>query len=414
VLENRLRSEQRKRRYKQQIIQIAQFSHGRHRDEGSPPKQPDRWGADGPQWPRLLFETDPPLECRSMMVHQIDPIQDPRWEELVCKHPDASTFHSVAWLQALKRTYGYEPLAFTTSPPVGALKNGLVFCRVDSWLTGSRLVSLPFSDHCEPLCDSREDLNFLVRYLQTRLEHENWRYVEIRSISGKLEQTNDMNSPQHRTSYFLHVLDLRPELNDVFWSLDKDSVQRRIRRAERAGLTERLGRSEDLLRKFYSLFVATRRRQGVPPTPYTWFKNLVHCLGDAAEIRVAHYDSKPIAAILTLRFRNVLYYKYSCSDTRFKNLGATPWLLWNAIAAARATGAIAFDMGRTQEDQTRLLAFKSHWVSQPKRLVYSYFPSVSGLDSVAGWRLKIAKQIFSRMPDKVLALTGKIIYRHVG
>jgi hypothetical protein len=345
---------------------------------------------------------------------QLDPTKDPRWAQLVERHPKASVFHTVGWLEALKRTYGYEPVAFTTSPPTSELKNGLVFCRVKSWLTRSRLVSLPFSDHCEPLCDSPEDLNFLVRYLQTALEHENWRYLEIRSISRNLGQTGDTNGSRPSVSYFLHVLDLHPDLNDVLRSLDKDSVQRRIRRAGRAGLIEKSGRSEDLLKQFYDLFRATRGRHQLPPTPYAWFKNVIHCLSDAAEIRVAHQDGKPIAAILTLRFRNILYYKYGCSDTSFNHLGATPWLLWNAIASAKATGATAFDMGRTREDHTGLLAFKNHWVSQPQPLVYWSFPSVSALDSVDGWRLKVAKQVFSRMPDKLLALTGRIIYRHIG
>src|ERR1700758_4552655 len=106
-----------------------------------------------------------------MRFFQIDPIQDVRWADLVARHPMASVFHTVGWLKTLRRTYGYEPVGFTTSSPSGALKNGLVFCRVNSWLTGRRLVSLPFSDHCEPLCDSVQDLNFLIRYLQTALEH---------------------------------------------------------------------------------------------------------------------------------------------------------------------------------------------------------------------------------------------------
>jgi hypothetical protein len=346
--------------------------------------------------------------------YQLDPVRDPRWSELVASHPNASVFHTVGWLEALKRTYGYEPIAFTTSSPTGALKNGLVFCRVKSWLTGSRLVSLPFSDHCEPLCDSRDDLNFLVRYLLAELEHQSWKYLEVRSISRKLDQPMERDGIRYPASYFLHVLDLRPCLNDVFRSLDKDSVQRRIRRAERAGLTEKSGRSEDLLREFYDLFVTTRGRQQLPPTPYAWFKNLIHFQGDAAEIRVAHHEGKTIAAILTLRYRNTLYYKYGCSDARFNNLASMPWLLWNAIAAAKATGATAFDMGRTREDHTGLLTFKNHWVSRPQPLAYWSFPSVSAVDSFEGWRFKIAKRIFSHMPNKLLAFTGNILYRHIG
>ena len=76
-------------------------------------------------------------------LYQIDPVGDPRWSEFLEKHPCASVFHTPGWLEALRRTYGYEPIAYTSSPYGGEIRNGLVFCRIDSWLTGRRLVSLP-------------------------------------------------------------------------------------------------------------------------------------------------------------------------------------------------------------------------------------------------------------------------------
>src|SRR5580700_7443120 len=203
--------------------------------------------------------------------YQLDPTKDARWTELVERHPKASVFHTAAWLEALRHTYGYEPVVFTTSSPVGELKNGLVFCRINSWLTGSRLVSLPFSDHCEPLCDSQENLDFLIRYLQTSAEHENWKYVEVRQVNGNIGQTDASKDLPNAATYRLHILDLRPNLDEVLRRLDKDSVQRRIRRAELAGITERCGRSEDLLKEFYALFVVTRGRHRLRPTPYAWF-----------------------------------------------------------------------------------------------------------------------------------------------
>jgi Acetyltransferase (GNAT) domain len=346
--------------------------------------------------------------------YQLDPTLDPRWAELVEKHPKASVFHTVAWLQAIQRTYGYKPVAFTTSPPTGELKNGLVFCRINSWLTGHRLVSLPFSDHCEPLCDSAEDLNFLIHYLQAALDHQEWKYIEVRPINRNLSQTGDGIGWLSAATYYLHTLDLRPDLNEVFRTLDKDSVQRRIHRAERAGLVEKCGRSEDLLEEFYALFVITRSRHRVPPIPYAWFRNLIHCQDKALEIRLAYKDETPIAAILTLQFRDVIYYKYGCSDARFNKFGATPWLLWRAIAAAKSNGANEFDMGRTEEDNTGLLAFKNHWVPRPKRLVYWQFPYTSSFNSVDNWKLKMAKRVFSCMPDRLLTIIGKLIYRHIG
>jgi Acetyltransferase (GNAT) domain len=349
-----------------------------------------------------------------MRFYQIDPTLDLRWTELVQNHPRASVFHTVGWLKALQRTYGYEPVAYTTSSPTGKLKNGLVFCRINSWLTGRRLVSLPFSDHCEPLCDSVQDMNFLIRYLQTALEHEEWKYVEIRPIHMNFGRTDDGIDFLPAATHSLHILDLRPELSELFRSLDKDSVQRRIRRAERAGLVEKCGRSNSLLKEFYALFVTTRGRHRLPPIPYAWFRNLVQYQGEALEIRLAYKDETPVAGILTLQFRDVVYYKYGCSEAQFNKFGAIPWLLWKAIAAAKSNGTMEFDMGRTEEGNAGLLTFKNHWVPQPKRLVYWKFPDTSSLISEDGWKLRMAKRVFSRMPDRLLTIAGNLIYRHIG
>src|SRR5277367_412601 len=291
-----------------------------------------------------------------MKLHQLDPTNDPRWAQFVERHPKASIFHTVGWLSVLRKTYGYEPVVFTTSPPTGNLENGLVFCRVNSWLTGRRLVSLPFSDHCEPLCDSPEALSFLIRYLQSAFSREEWKYLEIRPMEEGFGEAMREIGFLPGTRYLLHKIDLHPDLDQVFRSLDKDSVRRRIQRAGRAGLIEKCGTSDDLLKEFYELYVVTRGRHQLPPAPSAWFRNVIACHGHAAHIRMAYQGGNAVAAILTLRFKDVLYYKYGCSDARFNMLGATPWLLWRAMAEAKSRGATEFDMGRTQEHDAGLLA----------------------------------------------------------
>src|SRR5689334_15098324 len=97
-----------------------------------------------------------------MSVRAIDPREDARWPAFLDRHAHASVFHTPAWLEALRRTYGYQPAAFVTAAPGEELTNGLVFCRVKSWLTGRRIISLPFSDYCEPLLESAGDLDALL------------------------------------------------------------------------------------------------------------------------------------------------------------------------------------------------------------------------------------------------------------
>jgi hypothetical protein len=356
-------------------------------------------------------ERDQPLISSSF---QLDPLQDPRWAELIDRHSGASVFHTVPWLQALHHSYQYEPLALTTSAPGTELKNGVLLCRVNSWLTGRRLVSLPFSDHCEPLCDSTADLELLIRELQDVLRREQRKYFEFRPVTGNFGQIGEQTGCAPAATYFLHRLDLRPDLAYLFSKLDHDSVQRRIERADRAELVEKCGRSEELLAQFYALFVATRRRQRVPPSPYSWFRNLVDCQKDALQIRLAYKGAIPIAAILTLQFKNVVYYKYGCSDARFNRFGATPWLFWKAIIAAKSKGATQFDLGRTQEDNPGLVAFKNRWVPHPERLTYWRYPPSRALDSPGDWKLQLAKTAFSVMPSGLLTRVGALIYRHIG
>ena len=183
-----------------------------------------------------------------MPVYTLDPLEDPRWPEFLERHPSASVFHSRGWLEPLRRLYGYEPIAYTTSPPRAQLANGLVFCRISSWLTGRRLVSLPFSDHSEPLADNEEDLHHLLAFLDRDLKGENWKYIEIRPWQRLVGSSAGF---EKSAAFYHHRMDLRPPLEVLFRSFHKNCVQRKIHRAEREALTYEAGRSEELLGKFY-------------------------------------------------------------------------------------------------------------------------------------------------------------------
>jgi hypothetical protein len=346
-------------------------------------------------------------------VYKIDPLRDPRWQAFVEKHPNGSVFHSVGWLAALRCTYGYIPVVFTTSSPTDELRNGLLFCRVRSWLTGPRMVSLPFSDHCEPLCDSGE-FEFLVRYLQSALDHQEWKYLEIRLIDELFSRGAETAGFRVKDKHLLHRVSLRPSVADLLRSFHKDSIQRRVRRAERADLVERVGRSEQLLKDFYALCLLTRQRQHLPPQPYEWFRNVVRSMGESLDIRAAYKGEVPIASILTLRFRDTVYYKYGCSNTQFNNLGATPLLLWRAIREAKSSGAHVFDLGRTEIGNAGLIAFKNKWAPAQQSLTYWKFPASPADSARFDRKLKLVKQVFSLMPNRLLAATGKLLYPHIG
>jgi CelD/BcsL family acetyltransferase involved in cellulose biosynthesis len=347
----------------------------------------------------------------TVSVYRISPLHDPRWTRLVERHPRASVFHIPGWLEALQRTYGYEPVVLTTSAPGTDLTNGIVFCQVNSWLTGRRLVSLPFSDHCEPLVESPRELEQLMLAVEEEARAGRWKYVEVRPLTVTADADARFEKAQ---TFCFHRLDLRPAGADLFRSFHKDCVQRKIRRAEREALRYEEGCSETLLQQFYALLVLTRRRQRLPPQPLSWFRNLIECMGDRLKIRVASKDGRPVASILTLRHNRTLVYKYGCSDKSFSNLGGMHLLFWRSIEEAKENGLLEMDMGRSDWDNPGLIDFKARWGAQQSELVYLRNSSARSQAEVGQTVLRVGKQIIDMAPESLAKLAGRVFYRHLG
>jgi hypothetical protein len=344
------------------------------------------------------------------MVYTVDPLRDPRWPEFISHHNSASIFHSQPWLEALRRTYGYTPVVYTTSPPSSPLSNGIVLCKVDSWLTGRRMVSVPFSDHCEPLLDNPSSGAAIVGELKKAVDAGQWKYVELRPTNELPVSDGAIKTP----AGYLHMLDLRPAAEELLRQTHKTAVQQPIRRAEREGLVCESGNSERLLTLFYRLMIQTRRRHRLPPQPIQWFRNAAACMGDRLHIRVAFKNGSAIASILTVQHKDVVVYKYGCSDTAFQNLGAVQSLLWRTIVEAKAAGLTCIDFGRSDADNSGLIAFKDRWGAKSSALTYLRWCRKKVLNEPARRSSGVVKQLFALMPDSVLAATGRILYRHVG
>jgi len=344
-----------------------------------------------------------------------NPVEDPSWSELLDRHPAATVFHSPGWLSALNQTYGYEPFVVTTSSGP-TLENGVVVCRVKGW-TSRRLVSLPFSDHCDPLVDRSDDLSEILALLASEARTAGWRSVELRPrafVGQAFEVAARACGLKASTEYCLHRVDLRAEATEIFRRFHPSSTQRAVRHAEREGVTYETGTSNRLLGSFYGLLRLTRRRHGLPPQPLAWFRNLVTCLGDRVLIHVASKDGQPIASLLTLSFKNTLSYKYGGSDASLHRLGGMPFLFWRVIQDAQARGFVELDLGRSDVDQPGLVAFKEHLGATRSTLTYYRYPERRVDAARSGWMSRVARGVFANLPDATLDLAGRLLYKHLG
>jgi hypothetical protein len=369
----------------------------------------------------------------SPTVHVLDPLTDTRWDDLLARDTRASVFHSRGWLEALKRTYGYDPIVLTTSGQ-GPLANGLALCRVRTWLS-RRLVSLPFSDHCDPLFESPDDSSAVLAFLAGEVGKGRWSSFELRprpgvwpdgsgGVGGVVRGFSPDDGPgsvrdggqpfraAEGARYLLHTLDLARPAEQIFSGFHHSSTQRAIRRAEREGLSYESGTSERLLSRFYGLLRQSRRRHGLPPQPIAWFRSLIACLRDGVVIHVASKDGRPIAGILTFSFKKTLVFKYGGSDAAHHSLGGMPFLFWRAIQEAQAKGIEELDLGRSDLDQPGLIAFKDHLGATQTPLTYFTHPERRTSAAHDGSLARAARRVIVHLPDAALDFTGRVLYRH--
>jgi len=346
---------------------------------------------------------------RFAQLYTLDPLLDPRWDALVASHPDASVFHTKGWLSALAKTYGYRPVVLTSAAPDKELLDGVAFCEVMSWLTGPRLVSLPFSDHAQPLFTNGQDTLESPEWFQAAHFRDGWQYVELRPISWETRPRSTLVPGQE---FWLHLLDLTPSLQRLFRDLHKDCVQRRIRKAERERLTYECSCSEKLLSDFYKLHMITRRRLHLLPQPKAWFRNLLAEMGSNAKIQVVRKNDTPIGAILSLRHSGKVIYKYGCSDKRLHHLGAMPFLFWKLIEESKTEGAEQIDFGRTDLDNPGLIVFKDRLGATRKKLTYLRYPRSDGTSWMRWPSVRIAKTLVASLPDTIVSNIGSLVYRH--
>jgi Acetyltransferase (GNAT) domain len=340
----------------------------------------------------------------------LNPLTDKRWPEFLAGHSHASVFHSPEWLGALKDSYGYEPIVFTTNKE-GALQNGVVFCHIRSWITGNRLISVPFSDHCEPLATNQE-LSRILSAVSEYRKRRGYKYSELRPLPGA-DAWDDQSVFAANEKFSLHTIDLRADAATIYRNFHESCIRRKIKRAEKEKLTLESGNSEELLSKFRHLLLLTRRRHKLPPQPAKWFSNLARHLGNNLTIYLASKDGVPAASILCISYNKTLMYKYGCSDAQFHNLGGMPLLFWKAIQEGKQAGMECFDLGRSSAEDPGLLAFKGHLGGIASSLTY-YRDTPSSRPSEAHDqpRMQWARNTLARLPEPLLVGAGNLLYRH--
>ena len=350
----------------------------------------------------------PPSETSNFNFEVFNPLERDDWDQLISQFPQSSFFHTSAWLRVLSETHGFTPFATTLSENTEA-RAIIVLMEVDSWLTGRRGVSLPFSDTCSPLYFELEASLELYRETIEFARRRGWKHLEIRGASKEL------NDGSHSISYYEHSLNLAAD-NDALFAKLASSNRRAIRKAEKSDLKiVKSTRLEDL-KTFYELLCLTRKRHGLPPQPWSFFRNLYDNIisRKTGTVFLAFNGPVAIAGAIFLHFGRKVIYKFGASNKAYQNLRANNLVMWRAIQWFSENGFVDLDLGRTSISNEGLRRFKLQWNASESYLFYDRL-AISNRqiepqkEETDGW----FNRIFRVLPSPLFKAAGTLLYKHV-
>jgi CelD/BcsL family acetyltransferase involved in cellulose biosynthesis len=343
-----------------------------------------------------------------MRAELIDPLGDPRWTEFLESASDASFFHHPAWLGLLARRYRYEMSAVCLVDG-GRIVTGIPLARIESRLTGKRLVAVPFSDACPP-AHAPGATGEASAMLAEALVAERARTgldIEVR------ERLEGIAGAHVVTRYLTHTLALEPD-PDASLARAKGQARRDAAKARREGVVADRRTDAQGLREFYDLHLSTRRRQGVPTQPKGFILAFEQLFDRGLGfVIVTRHEGRPIAAAVFTIYAGTLYYKYSASDPQFLKLRPNHLFMSEAIRHASELGLTAVDFGRSDLGNEGLASFKRSWGATERELAYTYLADrpPEDRDGAAG---KLVAAAVRRGPKITGRLIGTALYRHVG
>ena len=336
------------------------------------------------------------------------PISDEHWMNYFYKNPQANIFHHPAWSQLLAECYGFNPKLCVVCDAKGNILAGLPIMKIQSWMTGKRWVSLPFTDHCAPLYQDSESRDKLVSGLISLCSEQGIPRMELRwDYPIKFQLYTD-------TRYMLHTVKLGSGPEIVEARIKKKHFHQ-IKIAEERGVTVEMGISTRQLKEFYHLHLQNRRKHGVPVQPWMYFKLLSeHLLEKGNGFLISAYkDQTCIAAAVFLHWNHTLVYKYSASNEEGRHLFGMDLILWDAICWGCEHGMQVLDMGRSLKTDKGLRDYKNRWGGEETPLNYSYLPSEQP-QGKSDRLVAMIRPVIQHSPLWVCRYIGELLYKYAG
>lgn len=349
-----------------------------------------------------------------MKITTLDPITDPRWDKFVGEHPDATIYHHSAWARVISERYRHDPVCNVLEDDDGRILAGIPLQRINSVLTGKRIVCLPCSDSCFPLSTVEGGINELLTGVKAQVDNEHFSYVEIRGWP---------NSPvprelglEENPYYLTHIANIA-DGPDAWVGRINRMTRRNLKRA-RESIKIHEAQGENDLREYHRLSVQTRTRVNLLPWPYSFSRAMYRhvIVPGHGFLLLAEFKGKIIGGSLCFRFGDTIVDRFNAWDSHYSDYRTNFLLVWEAMRRGYNDGFRRFHFGVSNPENQGLLNFKRLWWTEEARLPYYYYPKTEVVRPIPQTSIvyRLHTAVNSMLPEFGLQLLGRVVYRHMG
>ncbi|MCA9385424.1 GNAT family N-acetyltransferase [Candidatus Dojkabacteria bacterium] len=305
-------------------------------------------------------------------------------------------YHTKEWHTFLEKVYGWKVRAVVSYDHKGELELFLPF--VTKKRLGKEIsISLPLS-HFIPVLSKNGSEDIKKEQFPTKVELHtkisNWDYAQR------------------------HVLSIREipkgmDEDELFASLQKSSIQRKIKQARNKGVKINSSFEYSEIENMYRMHVQTRKHQGSPMYPRNYFHELLRIFEESNYIVpfIAYKGGKPQAVVIFAYCNGTATYMYGASFTH--DYGVNQFAMWEGFKEALRRNCTRIDMGSSPLYNIGLRNYKKKWGAHELPLIYSYSSTnlQKNIPNRTGFIAKAVGTLFKVIPTPLYASYSPIILK---
>ncbi len=331
------------------------------------------------------------------------------WDQYVESHPQASPYHSFAWVNSVNSAYEHNNvslIAYESQKVVGVMP----CIKMQRPFSKPLYCALPFCDLGFCLADNETIKQALITKSLEEFRSDGGVNFEYRD-SYKLSDSENLAGRKVR------MLLVLPENSAALMAGFKSKLRSQIRKAEKNGLTYCIDNSQKQIDDFYQIFAINMRKLGSPVHSKKWFQSLFEHYAHNIFLSVVYSEDIPVGAGIVLRNGNKTSIPWASTVADYNRLAPNMMLYWSLLQHVCDLGCTEFDFGRSTYDEGTY-KFKRQWGAEPVPLAWSNLAQSNTLDAsksdgnVSTIR-NLVEKIWSRLPLGLTTMLGPKIRKHI-